>query len=336
MDNPDSTLPRSEHFTLEVLADGVYAALAIPQRGARSNAGIVDLGDGALVFDTMLTPQAAIDLRNAAERLTGGPVRYVVNSHRHLDHVMGNAVFPAEAQVISTARTRQLLLKHGPESIRTQRQMRPQSELELREMQDQLAAEDDPARREALHEAIQTSTLMLEAVARWKLRAPNWTFEKNLAVYGSRRAAEVICLGGGHTESDAILVVPEAGVAFVADLLFQGQHPWAGDGHLAEWRRILGEIEALDLRAIVPGHGPLAGPADLGAMRDYLTMLEDQVAALVAAGGGLEEGATPIVPEPYQALGGPDRFTRGVRVLAERAISAQKPEPKKSNGQAST
>ncbi len=330
MDNPGSTLPRSEHFTLEALADGVYAALAIPQRGARSNAGIVDLGDGALVFDTMLTPQAAIDLRNAAERLAGGPVRYVVNSHRHLDHVMGNALFPAEAQVIGTARTRQLLLKHGPESIRAQRQMRPQAELELREMQDRLATDRDPAERETLLDAIQASTLMLEAVARWKLRAPNWTFESHLAVYGSKRSAEVICFGGGHTESDAILVVPEAGVAFVADLLFQGQHPWVGDGDLPEWRRILSEIEALTLRVIVPGHGPLAGPADLAVLRDYLVMVEEQVAALVAAGGAIEEGMIPPVPEAYLSLGMPDRFARGVRALVERATGGQKADPRKN------
>ena len=60
-------LPTSRHFWLERLADGVYAAIHAEGGAAISNAGIVDLGGRTLVYDTFLTPQAAADLRYAAE-----------------------------------------------------------------------------------------------------------------------------------------------------------------------------------------------------------------------------------------------------------------------------
>jgi len=93
MQQPENTLPTSEHFQLERLADGVYAAIDIEGQAAHSNAGIVDLGDRTLIFDAFLTPTAAEDLRAAAEHLTGRAATTVVNSHTHTDHCLGNQVF---------------------------------------------------------------------------------------------------------------------------------------------------------------------------------------------------------------------------------------------------
>lgn len=99
----------SEHFTLQRVANGVYAAVSMPGTGSAANAGIVDLGDRALIFDTFHTSEAAQDLRSAAEYATGKPVAYVVNSHWHRDHVNGNKVFAGEAEIISSKKTSQLM-----------------------------------------------------------------------------------------------------------------------------------------------------------------------------------------------------------------------------------
>src|SRR5262245_53696271 len=107
-----TTLPASPYFRLEPLAPGVYTACAIPGTGAWGNAGIVDLGDATLVFDTFLTPRAARDLRATAEQITGRSVTYVVNSHYHMDHIHGNQVFTG-ALVLATTRTRELMAERG-------------------------------------------------------------------------------------------------------------------------------------------------------------------------------------------------------------------------------
>jgi glyoxylase-like metal-dependent hydrolase (beta-lactamase superfamily II) len=103
-------LPDSKHFRLQQLADGVYAAIHIDGGAAIGNAGIVDLGDRTLIYDTFLTPQAAEDLRTAAEALTGRPIDAVINSHWHNDHIWGNQVFGANTEIISTEETRRLFI----------------------------------------------------------------------------------------------------------------------------------------------------------------------------------------------------------------------------------
>src|SRR5438270_10832420 len=83
-------LPHSKHFRINELAEGVYAAISTNEGSAVGNAGIVDLGDQTLVFDTFMTPMAAQDLRAAAESLTGNSIAYAFNSHWHNDHIPAN------------------------------------------------------------------------------------------------------------------------------------------------------------------------------------------------------------------------------------------------------
>src|SRR5512136_3357477 len=103
-------LPVSKHFRLQQLAEGVYAVIHIDGGTAIGNAGIIDLGDRTLVYDTLMTPQAGEDLHTAAEALTGRPVDAAVNSHWHYDHIWGNQAFGADTDIISTEETRRLII----------------------------------------------------------------------------------------------------------------------------------------------------------------------------------------------------------------------------------
>ena len=79
----------SPYFRVEPIGDGIYAIIATDMHWALGNAGLIDLGDEVLVFDTFASPRAAEDLRRAAEVLIGKPIGWVVNSHRHGDHFFG-------------------------------------------------------------------------------------------------------------------------------------------------------------------------------------------------------------------------------------------------------
>ena len=89
-------IPVSQNFNLVKLADGVYAC--IHQLGGKAicNAGIIDTGDGTIIFDTFLSPDAASEISDLVN---------VVNSHWHNDHIRGNQVFLKDVDIISTKRT---------------------------------------------------------------------------------------------------------------------------------------------------------------------------------------------------------------------------------------
>src|SRR5580700_2088463 len=109
---------RSPHFSVEKVADGVWAAIAPPASGASSNAGVVDLGHATLVFDTFRTPTAAADLRSAASMVTGRSPAMVVNSHWHPSHTFGNATF-GSCTIYGTEKTRVRINDLGPVWVAT-------------------------------------------------------------------------------------------------------------------------------------------------------------------------------------------------------------------------
>jgi cyclase len=266
----DPTLVSSKHFHLEQLAEGVYAAIATVEGGAVCNAGIIDLGDQLLIFDTFLTPQAARDLRAAAERLVGRPVTQIINSHWHGDHVHGNMVFPPEVPILATSKTRELLAKFGMDDLIEDRE-RLGSALEALEAR--IAQEQDEARRRSLSAKLAADREYAAALPSIEICLPTQTFEDRLVLHGSRRRAELLTFGGGHSQSDALLWLPEDRLAFLADLLFVNLQPWLPGGNPEAWIEILRRVEALDIATAVPGHGPVGTLADCAALRSYIHAL---------------------------------------------------------------
>jgi cyclase len=242
------------HAELEQVAPGAWAAIALPDRGAVGNAGLVDLGGETLVFDTHFAPGAARDLRAAAEK-RAGPVRTVANSHWHGDHVRGNPVFDGAA-ILATPRTRELMATVGEERLAALKQAglgEAAQDLRERGLDEELA----------LLEELESELPGLEQ------RLPDETWEERREL----GRAVLLTWGGGHTESDAVLWLPEDRVVFAADLVFAGSHPWAGDGDPAHWLEILDRIEELGPATVVPGHGPVTDAGALEPMREYLRAL---------------------------------------------------------------
>lgn len=288
----------SPHFKLESLADGIYAAFAKEDGAAWGNAGIIDLGDATIVFDTMVTPQAGHDLRMAAQAITGRDVTIVVNSHWHLDHIVGNQSFAADAQIFSTPYTRERLLDDGIEAIQ---QMFADAKIEHQMFAGRLATEYDEVARADIQFALSYLEGMMEAAPKLDIRVPNRTVEGKLTLYGTTRTAELINFGEGHTGGDLALYLPADGIIFVGDLLFVQHHPYLGKGNLDNWRATLKNIANMKPKAVVPGHGPLGKNFHLKELHDYIQTVEGIVRELVEQAAMPDEVATNPIPKPYKS-----------------------------------
>ena len=278
----------SRHFTLHELDTGVHAAISIDGGWAICNAGIVDLGDNAIVFDTFVNQDAAKDLKDAAESISGKSVDYVINSHRHGDHVRGNQVFEG-AHIVATQKTRDAMAELKTTSYSNTDALREANEKGLEEV---LAAPEDPDA--VLQEGYIRGAL--EGLKTLNYTVPDITFEDSWKIQGGKREAEAITYGGGHTESDSLLYLPDDRIAFLGDLLFVNYQPYLADGDRDQLLRILDKIEALDAKTLVPGHGPVGTPQDIEVMREYVAGLERTVEKVRASGGGFEQAAE--VPHP--------------------------------------
>jgi glyoxylase-like metal-dependent hydrolase (beta-lactamase superfamily II) len=300
----------SERFCLEEVADGVHAAIVTPGAGAMGNAAIVDLGDRTLVFDTFVTPSAARDLRAAAERLTGRAVSVVVNSHRHADHTLGNQEFVPGAVVISTTATRQRLAGTDVPS---------QLPAALKRLEESIPVEEDPISRAALTNDLADYRVLETEAAGVRRVLADITFDDHLALHGSRRTAELITYGGGHTSSDAFLYLPADRVALMGDLFFVSSPPGYQHGDSREWRRIIQRVRELDLDRLVPGHGPVGGLADLDVMYDYLAHVEALADSVATGELTRDEAVRSPLPEPLTSLAGRHLLAANLETLLASA-----------------
>jgi cyclase len=290
-------LPNSKHFRLQQLAEGVYAAIHIEGGAAIGNAGIVDLGDQTLVFDTFIAPQAAEDLRTAAETLTDRPVDFVIDSHWHNDHIWGNQVFDSSTEIIATEETRRMFIAtrgHGAYDA-----FMAEAEANLEATRAQFEAAVDEGQRRQLSLWLDYHQAVVDAKPILQIRAPNLTFSQRLTFHGTERTAEVIDFAGCHTESDAVLHLPQEGIVFMSDLLFCGHQPYLGGGNPD---RVLHSLEAvLDLapKLLVPGHGPVGTVESLLAMEQYVRTLDGLARKMVEDGEAEETIEAMAIPEPY-------------------------------------
>ena len=290
-------LPDSKHFRLQQLAEGVYAAIHRSGGGAIGNAGIVDLGDRTLVYDTFIAPQPAEDLRAAAEALTGRPVDTVINSHWHSDHIWGNQVFGQDTDVLSTEETRRLIVAsrdHGG----YQSEM-ASAEADLESMRARFEAAQDERQRRELALWIDEYQSVVEAKPILQVRAPNLTFVQRLAFHGTKRSAELMDFSGGHTKSDAVLFLPQEGIAFVSDLLFVECHPWLGGCDPDRLPGILDAVSGMAPEVLVPGHGPVGTADSLAQMKQYVSTLDGLARKMVEQGEAEERIDAMAIPEPY-------------------------------------
>lgn len=263
------------HFVLEGLADGVWAALHRSGGWAVGNAGIVDLGDATLVFDAGMTPEAGAELAAAALALTGRPPTQLLLSHYHNDHLRGFQAMP-DAPLAASEATRALVDTRGREELASDLEHGVAQLAETRA----LARDGDPIRRATARAFVPYWEALVATAPRIALRLPEVTFERRLRFFGSRRDAEFVSLGAGHTPDDAVLVLPDDGVVFCGDLLFVAAHPYLADGDPEGWLGALGTLEQLGAARYVPGHGPVGTAAELAGFTAHLEGLLAEAEAL--------------------------------------------------------
>jgi cyclase len=213
-----------------------------------------------------------------------------------------------------------LIATKGIDEIRWNTSNSPE---QLRIFEEQLKTETDANMRRDIAFWVGYHQSIIESLPTLKLRLPNRTFDKRLVFHGSCRTAEVLTFGGGHTESDSILYLPVERIAFMSDLLFIGYHPYLADGDPHEWLRSLSQIELLDVKTFVPGHGPVGTADDLALIRQYITELEALAAEVVEAEGSADQAAERAIPLRFKMWRFARFFPTNMRFLHERISKAR-------------
>jgi glyoxylase-like metal-dependent hydrolase (beta-lactamase superfamily II) len=254
-------------FALKPLGHNVWAAIDDAKGDAGANAGFVIGDDGVAVIDTFEHPEAAQQLLVEIRKLTALPVKFVVNTHYHIDHVAGNRVFQQAGAIVFA-----------------QRNVRTWIHTENLKFYGKNIKQEEKT--------------MVES-----LGSPDAVYDSGVTLFLGSRKIEVRVFPG-HTGGDSVVFVPDANIVFTGDLFWRNTLPNLIDATTAAWISTLDSIAAASTSAttFVPGHGDVGTLPDVKAFRDYLAYLRAQVAGPVKdskTGDALVAAVLPALTEKY-------------------------------------
>jgi cyclase len=252
-----------------------------------SNAVVLTTDEGVLVIDTRQHPRDGQDLIDRIRKITDKPIKWVINSHFHGDHHLGNPAFQKlGATFVAQVETAALMRKTWPKEI-----ARRQSFFKHRGF--------DPA----------------EA----KLVLPDVTFDSRMTIHLGGREVDLMYFGPGQNPGDTFVLFPQARTLFTPGAF--AKHSMANmtfTPSVQNWIALLDKVAHMgNVDRILPAHGDVASRADVP---ELAAMLADEYATVKAAadrGVSVDEAVRTLALDQYKDWRNYSRRAQEIRALYE-------------------
>ena len=245
--------PTSVEMEVKKVSDHVYYVEGIPgiatdNEGFISNAGFVVTSDGVVVFDSLGTPSLAYKLVQKIKTVTDQPIKKVVVSHFHADHIYGLQVFEELGA--------EIIAPYGAQKY----------------IHSDAAKERLEERQFSLEPWVNENT---------RLVLPDTTVSKSTEFTMGDLTFTINFMGKAHSDGDLTMLVEPDKVLFSGDIIFEGRIPFVGSADSKKWLETLTRLETEGLTALVPGHGPASGNPEktISLTRSYLAHLRQVMSA---------------------------------------------------------
>jgi glyoxylase-like metal-dependent hydrolase (beta-lactamase superfamily II) len=289
-------------FKIVKVAKGVYAAIRTEPPGLTVNANSIFIinDSDVVVVNTTLTPGTARETIAALRQLTNKPVKYVINTHWHDDHIMGNQAyrdaFPG-VEFIGHVKMREYLPTTG--LANRQGAMSEQGypgfikalKSRLEKNESIFGGPMDQEERDAYQSSAEIAERYMAENPKVEIILPSTTVEDRLTLQRGKRTIDIRYFGRGHTSADLVVYLPKERIAITGDLVVWPV-PYVGSpqSHPGDWSKTLDQILMLHPKIIVPGHGPvLTDDSQVKEMSKLFRTIDEQVRAAVKRGETLDQ-----------------------------------------------
>lgn len=286
--------PSDAVFRVQPLGGDVYAL-----HGRGGNVGFFVGPEAVTVIDSQfkdLAPGIVAEIK----KVTDKPIKFLINTHYHGDHVGGNEVFRGFAMIIAQDNVRTRMLA-SPETIKRD-----------------YPAMLENARKSGNAEMAKFFQDQIEWAGKVKVEeipAPMLTFDSELRIHpGGGETIQIWHLPPAHTDGDSVVFFEKAKVLHMGDDFFNKVVPFidvkgggSARGYVAAIDRVLARVPS-DVK-VIPGHGEVSDLAGLKAFRQYVAEVVDAASKAKAAGKSKEDFLKEVDLPAYKDYGGyKDRF----------------------------
>ncbi len=257
--------PAERIYRVVDLADGVFAFISPETNGPVPSGNVLAVvgDDGVLVVDSGRFPTLARRMVAEIRKRTDKPVRFLVHTHWHLDHIVGDGEFRAAfpgIRFLSTDFTRRKMVEKQVGYL-ANIEKTDQGYLEYLEGRVKKGEDRDGSPMPApvlkyLRSQIDDVRLEMAELPGSAVVPPDVTFSTAMTVHLGKREVRILFLGKGNTAGDTVVQIPDAKVVAAGDLLV-APVPYGYGCHPAEWIETLKKLVTIEAAAIVPGHGPV-------------------------------------------------------------------------------
>jgi len=287
---------------LEEVADGIYC---VRREFVGANAAVILTDRDVMVVDAHASPAGARGTLAAIREITDKPVRYVVNTHWHTDHIMGNRAyleaFPEQVEFISHETVREDIAELAPEqrpiAVRFVREDLEAASRMLMMGRDEHGVALSEEEKNRLLRFVDDQGKTVNALESQPFVVPDLTLQSGLTLHRGGRVIQVLFLGRGHTRGDVVVYLPRQKTVIAGDLLTYPTLHVGSSSRPVEWLASLRALAALEFEILIPGHGEVVHD------REYLELiiaLLEQVVEHVQT--GLDEGLKFAEIEPRLSL----------------------------------
>lgn len=304
----------------EKVSDGVYASIRTEPPGLffDSNVTFIERDEDVVVVDANFSLASARANLAELRKITAKPVRYVVNTHWHDDHITGNRVWrdaypgvefvghtSAAADMAGVGETNRQGLRANAGNFAAALRKRIAEGTSLAKA---------PITEEEKGSYASDAGLIdqyLADVPQMEIIPPTLSVESRLVLQGSKRTIEILHLGAGHSRADLVVWLPQERIAITGDLVVWPVPLVGSTSFPSAFATTLEKLIALKPAVMVPGHGPvMRDDAHARLVKDTLDSITSQTRAAVARGETLEQARKSVDLERYRSAFAGDSAAR--------------------------
>ncbi|MEN8304656.1 MAG: MBL fold metallo-hydrolase [Campylobacterota bacterium] len=251
--------------------------------GNMSNSCFVNMGTSYLVIDSGPTYSYALQAYEKMKQIKNLPISYVINTHIHDDHWLGNAYY------------REIGVK-----IIGSHAFKDEVKVDMTRMQRRISPE-----------AYEKTTQEFPTV---------FVEEEKILKIDGKKVHIVSVNKKAHTGSDLFVYIPSEKMVFVGDLVFNDRIPSIRDGNLKGWMDTLDEIREMDVKFIIGGHGEIVDRSSIDMTYNYVKTLRERVVALLEDGEDIADVINMVKMEEFKSVNFYDSMHRQNVDIAYRML----------------